>query len=110
MAVTHTVQQGEHISQIMEKYKFLDYRVIWDHASNAELKEKRKSPNVLLPGDEIYIPDRELKSISLETTRKHVLVAPIPTLKLRVVLRDFDNQPMPGVECNLDVDGEVHHL
>jgi len=102
---TYVVQQGDHISQIAEKYDFRSYLTIWDDAANADLRKQRKSPNVLLPGDELEIPDRAPKSAACETTKVHTFQISISKLKLRIAVRDFDNEPMPGLNCEVEVDG-----
>jgi N-acetylmuramoyl-L-alanine amidase len=105
MATTHRVQQGEHISRIAAKYGFRDYRTIWNHASNAALKQKRLDPNVLLPGDELQIPDKEVKVVPGATTRRHRFQLNSSPLKLRLVIRDFDNEPIAATACELEIEG-----
>src|SRR5260370_36720170 len=61
MTIQHTVTQGEHLSRIAKRYGFSDHRTIWDHARNAALKQEHQNPNVLFPGDQLFIPDREQK-------------------------------------------------
>ena len=43
MSTDHVVRQGEHLSQIAEKYGF-SYKALWDHAANAQLKKLRGNP------------------------------------------------------------------
>jgi hypothetical protein len=57
MAIDHTVVQGEYLSKIARNYGFSDYRTIWEHPKNAALKQARQNPNVLFPGDRLFIPD-----------------------------------------------------
>ena len=59
MAVTHVVAQGEYLSLIAARFGFRDPRVIWNHPDNAALRERRKNPNVLFPGDVLTIPERK---------------------------------------------------
>ncbi len=110
MSITHVVQQGEHISQIADQYQFMNYLLIWDHPSNAELKQQRANPNVLLPGDRLQIPDKTPKAIACATAKVHPFQISIPKVKLRIAVLDFDDQPLSGLDCELEVDGSKHPL
>ena len=59
MAGNYTVKQGDHLSSIANAFKFSTYQTIWDHPHNAALKAQRVNPNVLYPGDVLYIPDKD---------------------------------------------------
>jgi hypothetical protein len=106
MGTEHVVLQGEHLSQISAKYGFLDYRTVWDHPGNAELKALRKTPNVLLPGDTVHIPDKLKKQESRGTGQLHRFQVPSPRLSLHIVLKDWANQPLANTECALQLEGK----
>jgi len=107
---THKVKQGEHISSIAEHYGFSDYRVIWDDGQNAKLKQLRKNPHTLLPGDELFIPEKQsgLKSVSTEQHYRFKLSG--STLKLNLVIKDFDGKPFEDTACRLHIGNQVHDL
>ncbi len=107
MASHHIVVQGEHLSQIAEKYGFKDYRTIWDHGQNAALKAKRKNPNVLHPGDDVFVPDREPKEESRPTDQRHRFQVKVPNLKLRIVVEDQYERPIGNAPCELTIDGQI---
>ena len=67
----YTVKQGEYLSKIAKSFGFADYKAIWDHPENAEFKKKRKNPNILYPGDNLFIPAKEGKEISGVTEQRH---------------------------------------
>ncbi len=110
MPDTHIVEQGEHLSLIAKKYGFPDYKIVWDHPENAKLKEERKNPNVLFPGDEVFIPDKEEKEESASTDKRHDYVVKKATLKLRLVLEDIYEKPIAGAQCALLIDGQTYQL
>ena len=110
MSEVHSIAQGEHLSQIARKYGFRSYLTIWNHPNNESLKKLRKDPNILYPGDSLFIPDREPKVVTRGTGMTHKFVAPIPKLELRIALRDLSDQPITGLACNLDVEGTVYPL
>jgi N-acetylmuramoyl-L-alanine amidase len=110
MAGYHTVVQGEHVPGIACSAGFRDYRTIWDHPSNADLKSKRQNPNVLFPGDRLFIPDREEREVPRPTDKRHRFVVQCPILKLRIVLEDQYERPITGASCLLSVDGDSRQL
>jgi LysM domain len=57
---THTVRTGETLATIARKYGHSDWKTIYDHPANAEFQRKRPNPNIILPGDVIFIPDQRL--------------------------------------------------
>src|SRR5678816_4352786 len=66
----HVVSQGECLNSIAAEYGFV-WKTIWNHADNADLKELRKDPNVLLPDDVLVIPDKKVKEESCATEKSH---------------------------------------
>jgi hypothetical protein len=107
---THIVQPGEHVSRIAKQYGFTDYRTIWEHGPNAELRRKRDNPNVLFPGDRLLVPERALKEEPRPTDQRHRFQVRRPRLRLRLVLQDLARKPIAGARCELRVEGAVDQL
>jgi LysM repeat protein len=110
MGEYHRVVQGEHLSSIARKYGFSDYKTIWNHGQNAELKKQRQNPNVIFPGDRLFIPDKEEKTESGSTEQKHRFVLKTEKLKLRLVLEDLYEKPIANAQCELRVENETFPL
>ena len=89
MAKTYTVKQGDHLVGIAEENGFHDYRILWDHPQNAELKKKRQNPNILYPGDQVFVPDAEVREETRSTNQKHTFQVNTETLRLRLGLEDL---------------------
>jgi hypothetical protein len=106
----HIVKQGEHLSGIAKHYGFTDFKTIWDRPENAELKEKRKNPNILYPGDKLFVPDKEEKEESGETEERHHFKLKGTPLLLRLVIKDLGHKPLANTPCELHVEGRVHEL
>jgi len=103
MAGYYTIKQGDHLSGIADQHGFADYKKIWDHPQNADLKKKRKNPNVLFPGDQLYIPDKETKDYSKPTDQRHKFQVKTTPLKLRIKLDAFYSKPIANTPCDLSI-------
>jgi hypothetical protein len=66
----HHVSDGESIASIAKDNGYL-WNTIWDHPGNAALKAKRRNPNQLVAGDEVFLPDKGGKSVSKPVDGKH---------------------------------------
>src|SRR5258706_64494 len=106
----HIVAQGEYLSKLARKYGFSDYHTIWDHPNNAELKKKRQNPNVLFPGDRLFIPPRESREESGPTENKHRFEVKQNKLMLRLTLEDAFLRPISNAKCELTVEGQTLKL
>ena len=105
---THTVRQGECLSSIARSYGFTDWRRIYDHPLNAEFKKKRPNPNVIYPGDEIFIPDHDLKTEPRETEKKHKFRLKAQKTLVRIVLEDGSFQPLANKKYKLTVENRTY--
>jgi len=94
MATTHIVSYGECLWRIARKYGIPKWRTIYDHPKNAGFRQKRPNPNLIYPGDAIWIPDpQQDKKESCATDQRH-------TFKLSCLLQfvEFDDHFAPGKE------------
>lgn len=96
MGLIHIVEAGEHLAGIAAQFGFSNFRTIWDHPENTELKKLRENPNVLFAGDRLFIPDRDLKEEARQTEKRHRFVASIEALELHVKVHDQGFQPIHG--------------
>lgn len=110
MSKTYTVKQGDHLFGIAEENGFHDYSILWDDAQNATLKQTRQNPNILLPGDQVFVPDPEIREESRPTNQRHKFQVNTEKLQLRLVLQDIYEKPIAAAQCNLIVDGDLHKL
>ena len=108
--IEHVVRQGEYLSRIAKAHGFADYRTIWDHPRNAALKTKRQNPNVLLEGDKLFLPPRELKEEPRATEQRHRFEVKRKPLMLRLQLEDAFLKPLANAKCELTVKGATIKL
>ena len=109
MAV-HIVKQGEHLSRIAASYGLTDYNTIWNHPNNAELKNDRQNPNVLYPGDQVFIPDKQTKEDFGATENRHRFKYHSKVPKLRIVVKDAEGQPITDAKCNLIIETDSFEM
>jgi|SRR5437867_3865176 len=110
MGEMYTVKQGDFLSKIAAKFGFANAMTIWDDPQNAKLKKERKNPNVLFPGDVLFIPDKKQKQESGPTEQRIRFELKGSKVMLRLVLEDAFNKPIANAPCELAVEGETHKL
>jgi len=101
----HTVEQGEHLTRIAFENKFRDPNTVWNDGGNADLRNLRDNPNVLFPGDELFLPDWLERQEDAATGQVHTFVAPAPELHLKLILQDVNGDPITNCDCVLEIDG-----
>lgn len=105
MPLRHSVTQGECISSIAYHYGF-DPAFLWDHPDNKDLKEMRKSMNVLAPGDIVAIPEKEITAAACETGRRHTFRRKGIPEKLRFQFL-LAGEPRADEPYRIEIDGVV---
>lgn len=114
----HSVRQGECLSTIAAAYG-LPWKLIWDAPENKALRNRRRDPNVLYPGDQVFVPKPTPKSVTGATSAKHVfkVEGELPVLRLRLTASlqpladepyaiEFDGQTLEG---RTDGEGKLEH-
>jgi hypothetical protein len=104
-STNYRVQQGDCMSSIAAAYGFQDWKAIYNHPDNADLKEKRKDPNILFPGDRVVIPDIQTKDVDEPVEVRHTFVLKREKVMLRIVLKDGNGKPYASKNYKLTVDG-----
>ncbi len=107
MAQTHTTAAGDTMVTVAFTYGFRDWRAIYDHPQNAPLKESRPNPDVLNPGDSIYIPDKEPIERDCATNQRHQFTLKSLRALFCVRLNDPFGVPYGNVKYQLVVEGET---
>ncbi|MEO5729276.1 MAG: hypothetical protein ABI134_19250 [Byssovorax sp.] len=81
----HRLKQGECLSSIAAAHGHV-WKHVWKHPENAPLRDKRKDPNILLPGDVVFVPDREPKSVEVASSKKHRFTVKLDKVALHLRL------------------------
>jgi hypothetical protein len=87
----YVVKQGDSLLSIAIAAGIADWKTIYDAPNNAALRSKcergERDPNILFPGEQIFLPNRELKHQPAATDAKHTDRVPRPPkTKLRIAL------------------------
>lgn len=99
----YRVQRGDCLSSIAEIYGFAEYQTIYERPENAEFRQMRPNPNIIYPGDMLFIPDPENKESACATGQRHHFLVNRPQVRLRLCLKDDLHQPYQGVKYRLRV-------
>jgi len=104
---TYTVAQGDTMITIAKKKELRSWEWIWNHPQNAALRGKRPDPQVLAPGDQVFIPPKKPKDFQVDTGKKHVFRVKSLKAKLRVSLSDENGGSLSGKKFKLEVGGKT---
>ena len=103
--IAYEVQQSDCLSKIAKDHGFT-WKKLWDYGPNAELKAKRKNPNILMPGDVVYIPKIEEKKDTKDVDKLHKFKRKKEQALLRVQLL-IGGTPLKEKKCTLVVQTPV---
>lgn len=104
MAFKYIVVQGDCLSSIAARNGFNDWRTIYNDPQNESFRQERPDPNLIYPGDEIFIPDKTIQSLPSATDQRHRFELHNPSTSLRVFLKDGDDRPYANMKFILTVD------
>ena len=114
----YQVEAGDCMSSIAEAHGFF-WETLWKRIENVDLKSARKNPNVLLPGDRVFIPEKTPREESCATEQKHKFKKKGTPCNLKVRILEpakppsddaeqtASNQPRANVAYLLNIDGKL---
>ena len=102
----HVVSQGETIPSIALDTGFY-WKTLWNDSNNSDLKNKRKNPNVLFAGDEVYVPDITPKSVSRPTEARHKFRRKGDPVKIVILLRRAD-KARANEAYTMEIEGKTY--
>jgi hypothetical protein len=115
----HVVEDGDWLSKIAVWYGFAKWTTIWDAPQNASLR-KARNPNLIYPGDQIWIPAATARVESLPTEAPHAVAIKATPDAISIVLQDGKSISRSGVDYEFTMgtatmgkgttaaDGKVH--
>ena len=103
----YVVRAGDCLSSLARRHGFASAADLWDLPENAALKEKRKNPNVLHPGDRVFIPPRDATTVGVRTGAEHRFRLRMPPIRLRVHVKERGGRALSGKRYQLGLGSEV---
>lgn len=107
MSSYRLVRQGECLSSIAAKAGLKSWEDIYRHPNNAKLREQRPNPNVILPGDRVFIPDITKGMEQGATEQRHEFRLLREPSVLKICLLDEAWQPLAHKSYTLTIGLEV---
>lgn len=113
----YVVRQGDTCESIAARFGHF-WQTLWDDDANAELRAERPNPNVLEPGDVVFVPALRRKTLLLRTNKRHVVRRRGVPSRFTVVVRDVFDEPRrsqpfriltgeSAIEGMTDVEGRI---
>jgi Putative peptidoglycan binding domain len=85
----YIVRQGDHLARLAYIHGF-DANEVWNHDQNSELREMGRTPEILAPGDILYLPLKPKEGLSFSAGTSNRYRARVPKVKVAVVFKDGD--------------------
>src|SRR5678816_4446023 len=103
--MNYTVRSGDYLSKIASEHGFANWRTIYDDPHNAEFRRLRPNPNLIYPGDQLFIPEKPGKTASAPAGGESRFRAHRATNTLQLTLLDFAGEPLANKSGTLEVEG-----
>ncbi len=108
MGFVYTVKQGDCLSSIAARNGFNDWRTVYNDPNNAGFRAQRPDPNLIYPGDEGYVSDKQCRQEACAVDQRHRFKLHRWPTRLKVFLKDGEDRPYANMKYVLTVDGVDH--
>ncbi len=102
----YEVREGDCITSIAKQTGHF-WETIWNDPGNAEIKQSRQDPNILLPGDRLTVPPIQTKQEPGESEMVHRFVRRGEPAFLHLQVLDND-KPVKNQPYEMTIDGTTH--
>jgi N-acetylmuramoyl-L-alanine amidase len=99
----YIIVRGDCLSSIAKRHGFASWRTIYDHPQNADFRRLRPDPNLIHPGDRVFIPEREPREESGATEERHTFRTRSERVKLMIRIQQEDGTAVAGADYRLFV-------
>ena len=102
----YTVQRGDTLAKIAEAFGLTSWKSIYNHGNNANFRKKRPNPNLIYPGDVVFVPTREDRIEAASTDQRHKYIHHRPDQVLRIAAEDMDGRRLAKLPYELMIDSD----
>jgi LysM repeat protein len=113
MAKTYTVKLGDTLNSIALENGFYSWDAIITHSQNKALFDAKSDPTDLYVGDQLYIPDKQAKTVEIKSfglnddqKQKYTFIRKTLTTYISVYLEDDNEDPYANKKYEVVVDGQ----
>jgi N-acetylmuramoyl-L-alanine amidase len=103
----YTVKQGDCLSSLAADSGLESWKKIYNHANNSDFRQQRPDPNVIYPGDIVFVPDKEIKEVPAASEVRHRFRYLRDFTLVRLRLTDNAGKPFSGKRFKLSVGSDV---
>lgn len=108
--VWHEVASDEDVAIIAVEYGIKDWKIIYYHQKNDELRDKRPNPNILYKGDKVWVPEiLEPKEFKAETDKSYKFIMYPPKTLIHIVLQDDFGNTFEDVRYEIWIEGKKYN-
>jgi len=93
----HEVEPGDSAESIAHRAGLL-VKTLWDDPANRSLKDARKNPSTLLPGDRYHLPEPRVKEEDCAQEKKHRFRRKPSVARLEIRFVDEAGKPRSGLD------------
>src|SRR5690242_18305533 len=103
MPTQYTVKKGDTLSHIARQFGFQNWELLWNDEANNALRTKRKKPELILPGDQVTIPEKKPKKEKVSTGQpaKFQLAPSPPLAAFSLTISDTLGNAFDGLDVEL---------
>jgi N-acetylmuramoyl-L-alanine amidase len=103
----YTVKPGDWISKIASTYGFADWRRVWNAPENEDLRKLRPDPNVIHPGDRVFVPVIEPQEFDRGTDNNHRFILKSHRKRLKIKFETVTGVARANVPCRVEIDRKL---
>lgn len=89
----YVIGPGDYLQKIAHRFGF-DAETVWNDPKNEAFRRRHDDPNMLTPGEILYLPERAASGLPLHQGIGNRYVARVPNVKVDVVFQGVDGRPL----------------